>query len=125
MMAKYYTAFIQNKADVIYIQTVKDDSLLGNFGRLLAYIWADKDTMVNYETIKAGYSVSGYSYHFDMMYKDIPYESYFYNANLYARKNKLGRYGEKDPYWNYSSGKSYCEKLTCGNYFENGGSILG
>lgn len=125
MMAKYYTAFIQNHADVIYVQTVKDDSLLGNFGRLLAYIWADRDTLVNYETIKAGYSVSGYSYHFDMMYKDIPYESYFYNANLYARKNKLGRYGEKDPYWNYSSGKSYCETLTCGNYFENGGSILG
>lgn len=125
IMAKYYTAYIQNKATTMYIQTVKGDSLKGNFGRLLAYIWADKDTMVNYETIKAGYSVASFDYHFDMMYKDIPYESYFYNANLYAKKNKLGRYGEKDPYWNYSANKSYCESFTCGNYFENGGSILG
>lgn len=124
MMAKYYTAYIQNNAENMYIQTVKDDSLLGNFGRLLGYIWADKDTMVNYETIKAGYSVSLFDTHYDMMYKDIPYESYFYNANLYARKNKLGRYGEKDPYWNYDAKKSYCEFVSCGNYFENGGSIL-
>lgn len=125
MMAKYYTAYIQNNADTMYIQTVKGDSLLGNFGRLLGYIWADKDTMVNYETIKAGYSVASFDTHYDMMYKDLPYESYFYNANLYARKNKLGRYGEKDPYWNYDANESYCEHFTCGNYFENGGSILG
>lgn len=124
MMAKYYTAFLQNKtADDMYVQTVKGDSLLGNFGRLLAYIWAGKNTLVNYETIKSGYSIADFDYHYDMMYKDIPYESYFYNANLYAQKNKLGRYGAKDPYWNYSSGKSYCQSLTCGNYFENGGSI--
>lgn len=124
MMAKYYTAYIQNKATTMYVQTVKDNELLGNFGRLLAYIWADKDTLVNYETIKAGYSIAGYDYHYDMMYKDIPYESYFYNANLYARKFKLGRYGEKDPYWNYSSGQSYCKTLSCVNYFENGGNII-
>lgn len=125
MMAKYYTAYIQNKADTIYVQTVSGDSIVGNFGRLLAYIWADKDTMVNYETIKAGYSKAQYDFHEDMMYKDLPYEAYFYNANLHAMKFKLGRYGEKDPYWNYSSNSSYCEKIVCGNYFENDGSILG
>ncbi len=124
MMAKYYTAYIQNNAEKMYIQTVKDDSIVGQFGRLLSFVWADRDTLVNYETIKAGYSSTQIAWNEALTYKDLPYESYFRNATLYARKFKKGRYGEKDPYWNYTSHKSYCESISCGNYFENGGSIL-
>ena len=122
-MAAFYTAYLQNKADVMYLQSIMDDSLLCNYGRFMGYVWAGRDTLVNFESIKNGYSTVSFNYHYGLTSRDIPYESYMYNASLYAKRNKLGLYGGKDPYWNYETNKSYCETTTCGNYFENGGSI--
>ena len=123
ILAKYYTAYIQNKASTLFLQSVHGDSLLCNYGRVMGYVWADRNTLVNYETIKHGYSTITFNFHYELTSRDIPYESYMYNAMLYAKRNKLGLYGEKDPYWNYDTGKSYCESRECGNMFENGGNI--
>ena len=119
LMAKYYTAYLQNKADVLYLQSVLDDSLLCNYGRVMGYVWAGRDTLVNYETIKHGYSTVSFNFHYGLTSRDIPYESYMYNAMLYAQRNKLGLYGEKDPYWNYETGTPYCDE-NCKNYWETG-----
>ena len=119
--AKYYTAFLQNKADQIYLQSVLGDSLVCNYGRFMGYVWAGTDTLVNFESIKHGYSTITFNFHYDLTSRDIPYESYMYNAMLYAKRNKLGLYGEKDPYWNYDTNSSYCEgSKNCENMFETG-----
>ena len=124
LMAKYYTHYLQNKAEVMYLQSVMDDSLLCNYGRFMGYVWAGRDTLVNYESIKHGYSTVSFNNHYGLTSRDIPYESYMYNAMLYAKMNELGLYGEKDPYWDYDKNVSYCESMNCGNYFENGGNII-
>ena len=123
--AKFYTAYLQNKADVLFVQSVQGDSLLCNYGRLMGYVWAGRDTLVNYESIKHGYSTVAFNFHYGLTSRDIPYESYMYNAMLYAKRNKLGLYGEKDPYWNYDTNKSLCEYKECENIFENGNKIIG
>ncbi len=107
--AKLYTADIQNKADKIYIQSVAGDSLLCTYGRILGYVFVcnnDDSSMVNFELVKKGYSNIMFGYNENMTYKDIPYYGYMLNARLYAQRNKLGLYGEKDPYWNYTLNKS-------------------
>lgn len=119
-MAAFYTAYLQNKATSLYLQSVLGDSLVCNYGRFMGYVWADKDTLVNYESIKHGYTTITFNFHYGLTSRDIPYESYMYNARLYAQRNKLGLYGEKDPYWNYDTNSSYCESNTCQNIFETG-----
>lgn len=109
LVAKKYTSDLQTNADKIYVQTVKNDGLLCTYGRLMGYVFVEKDndtTLVNFEVIKHGYSNIGFQYNEDMLYKDLPYYSYFLNAQLYAQKNKLGLYGEKDPNWDYKNNKS-------------------
>lgn len=119
-LAAAYTAFVQNQADEMFLQSVKGGSLLCNYGRVMGYVWAGRNRLMNYETIKHGYSTVSYEFYNQLTSRDIPYESYFYNASLYARMNKLGLYGEEDPYWNYQSNTSYCESKTCLNVFEAG-----
>ena len=41
-----------------------------------------------------------------MSYKGITYSNYLYNIQLYAEKQKVGIWGEKDPYWDYTTNKS-------------------
>ena len=109
LVAKKYTSDLQTNADKIYVQTIKNDGLLCTYGRLMGYVFVEKDndtTLVNFEVIKHGYSNIGFQYNEDMLYKDLPYYSYFLNAQLYAQKNKLGLYGEKDPNWDYKNNKS-------------------
>ena len=103
--AKLYTADIQNKAEKIYIQSVAGDSLLCTYGRILGYVFVcnnEDSSMVNFELVKKGYTNIMFGYNENMTYKDIPYYGYMLNARLYAQRNKLGLYGEKDPYWNLS-----------------------
>lgn len=110
--AKLYTADLQNKADKIYVQTVKNDSYLCTYGRIMGYVFVvngDDSTLVNYEIIKKGYSTISFEYNPEMTYKDIPYYGYMINAKLYAEKNKLGLNGEIDPYWDYVKDKSIYE----------------
>ena len=118
--AKYYTEYIQNNADQMYLQSVLGDSLVCNYGRFMGYVWAGTDTLVNFESIKRGYSTITFNFHYELTSRDVPYESYMYNAMLYAKRNKIGLYGEKDPYWDYDKNQSYCITNKCENMFESG-----
>lgn len=108
--AKLNTANLQNNAKKIYVQTVANDSLTGTYGRLLGYVFvvnADGSSKcVNFDTIAKGYSNIGFQMNENMTYKDLPYYSYFLNAQLRAKELKLGLYGAKDPEWDYVNNKS-------------------
>lgn len=111
--AKLKTADLQNKADHIYVQSIDNYSLAGNYGRLLGYVYVQNgndSTMVNFEIIKSGLSDAAVVRDNEMTYKDAMIYGYFVNADLYARKNNLGLYGEKDPYWDYEKNKSIFAK---------------
>ncbi len=103
-VAKEYTKELQSSADVIHCQSNDGGALTEGYDRVLCYVYAD-EIMVNYIIILKGYSVDGFE-GTDMYYKDIPYYGYFLNARLYAQRNKLGKYGETDPYWDYEANKS-------------------
>ena len=107
--AKLYTAKVQSEADKIYIQSVKNDSLLCTYGRIMGYVFAEKDNesvCVNYMIVLQGYSTIAVSENYSLTYKDIPYYGYMYIAMLYAKKNQKGLWGEVDPYWDYIDNKS-------------------
>lgn len=107
--AKLYTAKVQSEADNIYIQSVKNDSLLCTYGRIMGYVFAEKDNesvCINYMIILQGYSTVAVSENYSLTYKDIPYYGYMYNAMLYAKRNQKGLWGEVDPYWDYIDNKS-------------------
>ena len=107
--AKLYTAKVQNEAEKIYIQSVKNNSLLCTYGRIMGYVFATKgndSVCVNFMIILQGYSTVAVSENYDLFYKDIPYYGYMYNAMLYAKRNQKGLWGEKDPYWDYINDKS-------------------
>lgn len=107
--AKLYTAKVQNEAEKIYIQSVKNNSLLCTYGRIMGYVFATKgndSVCVNFMIILQGYSTIAVSENYDLFYKDIPYYGYMYNAMLYAKRNQKGLWGEKDPYWDYINDKS-------------------
>ena len=104
-----YTAKVQSEAESIYIQSVKDDSLLCTYGRIMGYVFAEKDgdsICVNYMIILQGYSTIEVSKNYSLTYKDVPYYGYMYNAMLYAKRNQKGLWGEIDPYWDYILDKS-------------------
>lgn len=111
--AKLKTADFQNKAEHIYVQSIDNNSLAGNYGRLLGYVYVSTgsdSTMVNFEIVKAGYSDAAVVRDNEMTYKDALIYGYLMNADLYARRNHLGLYGEKDPYWDYDNNKSIYAK---------------
>jgi len=104
MPAKNFVVDNIDAADKCYVQSVKNEELLNRNNRISAYVWTQKEnniTLLNYEIIKNGYSKLDIEGNYDMLYKDIPYYSYFVNAKLYAELNQLGVFGQKDPTWNY------------------------
>lgn len=103
LVAKQFTKEFQSNAKTIHCQSKIGNSLTDTYGRILCYVYAD-DIMVNYMLILKGYSVDGFE-GMDMFYKDIPYYGYFLNARLYAKQNKLGKFGETDPYWDYANNR--------------------
>ncbi len=107
--AKLNTAKLQNEADHIYVQSNAKEAMVENYGRMLGYVFVEKDgdsLMVNFDTIKKGYSTATLTYNGYVCYKDCPYYNYFVAARDYAIENNLGIYGEKDPYWDYINNKS-------------------
>lgn len=105
IVAKFFTTSKLEAAKDIYVQSVVDGQIVENFGRLLAWVWADGQ-LINFEVVKRGYSETAFGEVNNMLYKGISYSSYLYNAMLYAKKNKLGKWGEKDPYWDYNTATS-------------------
>lgn len=103
MTAKEYTNEQLKKASVIRIQTTLNGTVKETFDRLLGWVWID-DELLNFKIVKKGYSDVEFGETDIMKYKGVSYTSYLYNAMLYAQQKHLGRYGEKDPYWDYKNG---------------------
>lgn len=102
--AKNYVIDTITNASKYYVQSITNEELLNKNKRVSAYLWVMKEdsySLINYELIKQGFSKLTIEDNFDMCYKDIPYTSYFKNAQLYAMENKLALYGQKDPTWDY------------------------
>ncbi len=107
--AKLNTAELQNNANHIYVQSNANESMVENYGRMLGFVFVtngDDSTLVNFDTIKKGYSTASLVFNGYIKYKDCPYYNYFVTAKKYAEDNKLGLNGEKDPYWDYVNNKS-------------------
>ncbi len=107
--AKLNTAKLQDEADHIYVQSNAKQSMVENYGRMLGFVFVVKgndSTLVNFDTIKHGYSTASLVFNGYMKYNDCPYYNYFVEADKYAKENKLGLNGEVDPYWDYENNKS-------------------
>ena len=102
LVAKDYTRNELRKAGMIYIQSLKNGPLFETFDRVLGWVWADGKLM-NHKIVKAGYSYVAFGSIDNMLYKDVSYTNFLYDAMLYAQKNKLGLHGEVDPYWDYDN----------------------
>ena len=103
--AKFFTTGVLEQATDIKVQSVNGSELIETFGRLLGWVWAD-GTLVNFLVVKNGYSKCMFEDVETMSYKGVTYTNYLYNIQLYAEKQKVGVWGEKDPYWDYTTNKS-------------------
>lgn len=104
LVAKEYTLSKLAFADKIVMQSILDGPITETFDRMLAWVWVD-GTLLNHEIVKAGYSELAFSSVDTMLYKDVSYSNFLYDAQLYAKKNKKGKFGEIDPYWDYDLGQ--------------------
>ena len=59
--------------------------------------------VLNYDIVKNGFSEIAFSSVDNMFYKDISLTNWLYDAQLKAKKEKKGIWGEKDPYWDYEN----------------------
>ena len=83
--------------------------MVENYGRMLGFVFVVKgndSTLVNFDTIKHGYSTATLVFNGYIKYLDCPYYNFFVEAEKYAKENKLGLNGEVDPYWDYENNKS-------------------
>ncbi len=99
--AKEFTNEALRFAVSIQIQSVLNGSLYETFDRMLGWVWID-NKLHNFNLVKNGYSRLQFA-DTQNMYKGIYYTDYMYHAELYAKRNKLGLHGQKDPYWNYET----------------------
>lgn len=104
LVAKEFTLSQLAFADKIIMQSVLDGPITETFDRMLSWIWID-DKLLNMEIVKNGYSELAFSSVDTMLYKDVSYSNFLYNAQLYAKKMKKGKFGEVDPYWDYDLGQ--------------------
>ena len=111
--AKFFTTGVLEDATDIKVQSVNGSELIETFGRLLGWVWAD-GTLVNFLVVKNGYSKCMFEDVETMSYKGVTYTNYLYNIQLYAEKQKVGVWGEKDPYWDYTTNKSTYKGFTGG-----------
>ena len=102
LVAKAYTKSRLEDAFIIQVQSVVNGPRTETFDRMLGWVWIDGE-LLNHSIVKCGYSDVSFSTDDQMLYKDISYPNYLYDAQLYAIKNRLGRHGEKDPYWDYEN----------------------
>lgn len=110
--AKFWVTERLEEATRIQLQSQYNGTLYENFGRVLAWVWTDGE-LLNYKIVKKGLSDIAFGTTDNLVYKDITYTNWLYDASLYAKRNGLGIWGEKDPYWDYENNKS-----TYDGYFE-------
>ena len=104
--ARDFTNGLIKKAKHFVVQSVEGYSLRETYGRMLGYVWAsEKDDpkpedyyLLNHRIVQNGYARIGYidrgGYNDYMLYNNISYVEYLYDAQQYAILNKLHIYEE-------------------------------
>jgi len=110
--AKFWVTERLEEATRIQLQSQPNGTLYETFDRVLAWVWTDGE-LFNYKIVRKGFSDIAFGTTDNLIYKDITYTNWLYDARLYAERNGLGIWGEKDPYWDYENNKS-----TYDGYFE-------
>lgn len=99
--AKAFTDNMLRNAKSVIIQSVRNSSLHETYGRMLGYVWIANTNnpsledyeLLNFRIIQNGFSNVGFLTRSnninDMIYNDISYAEYLFDAENYARINKL------------------------------------
>lgn len=109
--ASVYTCGLLEEAEEIILQTDPGDNLLGNYGRLLAWVWIklpgeDEFYLLNYMVVKQGLAQVKYEFGAGttISYGEHTYNEWMHIAEDYAKENSLGQWGNlRDYYWDYES----------------------
>lgn len=107
--ASVYTCDLLTTAESIIIQTDPGDNLLGNYGRLLGWIWIqlpekEEYQLLNYMVVVQGLAQVKYEFGAGetIAYGDHTYNEWMHIAEDYAIENELGQWGDTlDYYWDY------------------------
>ena len=113
--ASVYTCDLLMAATEIRLQTDPGDSLLGTYGRLLAWVWIklpgeDDFFLLNYMVVKQGLAQVKYEFGAGetISYGDYTYNEWMHLAENYAMENSLGQWGLLlDYYWDYENDEPY------------------
>lgn len=99
--AKAFTDNMLRNAKSVIIQSVRNSSLHETYGRMLGYVWIaninnpslEDYELLNFRIIQNGFSNVGFLTRSnninDMIYNEISYAEYLFDAENYARINKL------------------------------------
>jgi endonuclease YncB( thermonuclease family) len=109
--ASLYTCAMLSEAEELLIQTDPGDNLLGNYGRLLGWVWIklqgeDQFFLLNYMVVRQGLGEVAYEYGAG---ETIYYGEYSYNQWMHlgedrAQEDGFGMWGNLlDYYWDYPS----------------------
>jgi len=109
--ASVYTCELLTNAEEIRLQTDPGDELLGNYGRLLAWIWVklpnqDEFYLLNYMVVQQGLAQVEYEFGAGetISYGLHTYNEWMHIAEDYAIENNLGQWGNLlDYYWDYTN----------------------
>lgn len=102
--AKNYVCDRLKSAKKIQIKSEENHPLREGYGRLWGWIFVD-DKLLNLEVAQRGYTDVHTDENITSSYMNITYNNYLLNAYNYAKSNKLGLFGELDPYWDYQNNK--------------------
>lgn len=118
--ATQYVCDALDDAHSIVLQTDPGDNLLGNYGRLLAWVWAqpsegDEYELLNYNIVRQGLAIVAFEFGAgeteDTVYDGIRYNEWMHKAESRAQEDELGMYGElRDPYWDYDNDAPHPER---------------
>ena len=119
--ATQYACDMLAKAESIVLQTDPGDSLLGRYGRFLAWVWillpGEEDyQLLNYMIIRQGLGNVAYEYGAGetevTRYEDMVYNDWMHYAEYQAKEEKLGVFSETiiDPYWDYENNQPHEER---------------
>lgn len=106
-----YTCGLLKEAEEIILQTDPGDSLLGTYGRLLAWVWIklpgeDEFFLLNYMVVKQGLAQVKYEFGAGttIFYGEYSYNQWMHIAEDYATDHSLGQWGNLlDYYWDYEN----------------------
>lgn len=107
--ASVYSCELLETAESIKVQTDPGDNLLGNYGRLLGWVWIKQPNqeeyfLLNYMVVKQGLAQVKYEFGAGetIRYGDHTYNEWMHIAEDYAIENELGQWGDfLDYYWDY------------------------